>query len=282
MTQLIKMKVKETLPVLKLLLKDAKPYVKPRIRILMAIKKERNATRIRIAEASGVSSSAVSKWIKLYEQKGIKELLERNEKGRRSFEWPTKVREAIIARLKSGDPISYTGMYKWLQKKHQWKISISAFYKYARRDFGKMKKELKLKQLPEIKESLQELKEAYENALPKIKSRMQILLVVKERKINGISDIVRAAGSTYQIILNCLELYKKGGLTRVRQYHADINRAVISEGTHNAIKNRLQSNPNEKLADLHRWLQKNQSPQLQYATLYAHVRRHFPLNQEQV
>ncbi len=101
-----------------------------------------------------------------------------------------------------------------MQKKHGLKVSLPTLYKYARKDFGEEIRDLRLNQLPQINESLAELKEAYRLALPRIKPRIQILIMVKERKINGIGDITRETGSSFMRIMNCLELYKKGGLDK--------------------------------------------------------------------
>ncbi len=276
MTKLIETKVSESLPQLKSILKEVKPYLKPRIRMLLALKKERRATRINTAKSAGASYSSILKWSELYEKGGLKALMQLQDKGHRRFLWPEKVHQDLAARLQSGEPTSYKELHKWLQKKHGLKVSLPTLYKYARKDFGEEIRELRLNQLPEIKESLAELKEAYKLALPRIKPRIQILIMVKERKINGIGDITRETGSSFMRIMNCLELYTKGGLTAVRQSQAGPFRTVITEETHNAIKKRLQSKPNEKLSDLHRWLQKNHAPKLQYVTLHSHLRKHFP------
>src|SRR5580692_10231975 len=104
MTKLLETKVTEQLPQLKSLLKEVKPYLKPRIKMLLALKKERSATRISIAKAAGASYSSILKWSELYEKGGLKALMQLQDKGHRRFLWPEKVRQDLAARLKSGEP----------------------------------------------------------------------------------------------------------------------------------------------------------------------------------
>lgn len=76
-------KVKETMTELKILLKKAVPLIAPRIRTLIAIKKNESTgiSKIALSSLVGVDPNSVQTWRTLYLNKGIEAILKHNKTG---------------------------------------------------------------------------------------------------------------------------------------------------------------------------------------------------------
>lgn len=274
MTKLINLKVKENSKQLEKLLRDAEPYVKPRIQMVMTLRKGPFAGLTPIAKGSGASYSSILKWMELYEKGGIKALLQLRDKGHSRFIWTPAILNDIQNRLKNGPLMNYKNFHKAICKAHSIKVSLPTFYKLVRDRYGADLKKLKMSQFPTVKESMRKLKILYKHSLPRIKPRIKILMLLKEGKIEKVGDLAKLTGGSYIRIRACIELYKQGGLSRVQSSSAGPYRTKISDDVHDAIRTRMINKPEERLADLHRWVQKNYLPELSYVTLHTHIRKH--------
>jgi transposase len=275
MTKPMKMEVKEETNSLKSLLKSADDNLKPRIKMLISFKSAKNGQQKDMAlRETGVTYATLIKWMKIYKSGGMSALMQIKSKGQPRFHWPPEAKKDLEKRLASGPYLNYKNMHKVMRKEHGLKISLPTLYKYVREDFSDLIKAQKVGRFPKIKESMEDLRSAYNFALPRIKPRIELLMLLKKGDIYTIGDLTRRSGSSFMRIRACFNLYRKGGLEAVEKSQAGPYKSVITPEAHIAIKNYLKRNPRVKLAVLHRWMKKNYLPKLEYVTLHSHVRKH--------
>lgn len=131
--------VSESLPVLKAELKKAGNRIRPRIQMLITIKKsDVLLTKYELAEAVGVNHNSVTKWRMQYIQGGLSALLTHHQGGRRKVVITPSVHKAIARRLHSSSDgfNSYRELQQWVEENYIRGIKYITLVKYVQQKFG--------------------------------------------------------------------------------------------------------------------------------------------------
>lgn len=132
--------VKESIQELRTLLKSSIPFIQPRIKLLLLMKKYDNESisKRALMEQSGLCSYSVHKWRTLYKVGGIENLLKHNKKGFKPTKLSAEVHKKLEAKLK--DPENglrgYKELQEWILKEFNNQISYNTLYKYCVKNFG--------------------------------------------------------------------------------------------------------------------------------------------------
>jgi len=132
--------VKEDLKYLKKLLKSSSNFLRPRIIMLIEIKKTegKGISKRALAERVGVNHNSIQTWRSNYISGGILLLLSHKKTGYKPSLINEEERVAIECKLK--DPKNglrgYTELMSWFEQKYQKSILYNTLYKYCVRNFG--------------------------------------------------------------------------------------------------------------------------------------------------
>ena len=132
--------VKESTEKLMRLLKEAKPIIAPRLRMLIEIKKSKEfgLSKRELAKLIGVNHNSIQTWRKLYEHGGITKLCTHNKIGFRPSVIEKEEHELIEKKLK--DPTNgltgYKELQAWIESEFGKKIKYNTLLKYCIRNFG--------------------------------------------------------------------------------------------------------------------------------------------------
>ena len=132
--------VKESLQELRALLKSSIPFLQPRIKLLMAMKKFDNTSvsKRELMDETGLCSYSVHKWRTLYKRGGIDNLLTHNKKGYK----PSKISSEQHKKLeeKLNDPENgirgYKELQQWVASELKNPIAYNTLLKYCVKNFG--------------------------------------------------------------------------------------------------------------------------------------------------
>ena len=129
--------IKESLSELKKLYKEQPDHLKDRIRLLLYIKQQGNASKQTIADAILVSHTSVQTWRKLYEQSGIEGLLQFKRQSNNPSVITTDMHEGIKKRLSNPTeaPTSYTELREWVTEQSGKTIHYQTLNGYVKRKF---------------------------------------------------------------------------------------------------------------------------------------------------
>jgi transposase len=153
--------VKEDLKYLRTLLKSSSEFIRPRIMMLLEIKKsgENGISKRALAELVGVNHNSIQTWRSSYISGGITLLLSHKKIGYKPSLITAQEREAIDRKLK--DPKNglrgYTELLRWIEQEYQKSIHYNTLYKYCVRNFGssvKVARKSHVKKDPEAVEAL--------------------------------------------------------------------------------------------------------------------------------
>jgi hypothetical protein len=132
--------VQESTAQLRLILKSAIPFLQPRIKLLLVLKKYDNipVSKRELMEQTGLCSYSVHKWRTMYLTGGIEGLLKHNKTGFK----PSKISAADHLKLKAklNDPENgirgYKELQEWVAKELNNPILYNTLLKYCVKHFG--------------------------------------------------------------------------------------------------------------------------------------------------
>jgi hypothetical protein len=140
MSHALSISVKESMATLKLLYRKTSPFLQPRLKLLMVLKKHdgQAVSKRAIMEQTGLCSYSVHKWRTLYYNGGIDGLLSHNKKGFK----PKLISKDQHIKLKSklATPENglrgYKELQEWINKEFRLDLPYVTVYKYCKREFG--------------------------------------------------------------------------------------------------------------------------------------------------
>lgn len=132
--------VKESIKELRLELKKATPMIQPRIKMLIAMKKQGDSgiSKRELSSSIGVCGQSIHKWRTLYKSKGLSGL---TTHGRLGFK-PTSFTKSQHAKIeaKLNDPSNglrgYKELQEWIIKEFKKEIKYNTLLKYSIKNFG--------------------------------------------------------------------------------------------------------------------------------------------------
>jgi len=136
--------VKESLDKLKRMLKESKPMIAPRLRMLIAIKQQEGVgiSKRELAELIGVNHNSIQTWRTLYELGGITVLCHHNKTGFRPSVFEEEEHLAIKEKL--NDPNNglrgYKELQAWIENEFKKDVKYNTLLKYCIRNFGSKSK----------------------------------------------------------------------------------------------------------------------------------------------
>lgn len=132
--------VKESMKELKVFLKSSIPFIQPRVKLLIVMKKFDNkpVSKRELMEQTGLCSYSVHKWRTLYQTGGIENLLKHNKKGFK----PSKITKEQHLKLEEmlNNPENgirgYKELKEWVEKELGNPILYNTLLKYCVKNFG--------------------------------------------------------------------------------------------------------------------------------------------------
>ncbi len=140
MSKALVIKVKESNSQLRLILKSAIPFLQPRIKLLLVLKKydDTPVSKRELMEQTGLCSYSVHKWRTIYINNGIEGLLKHNKKGFKPSKISAQDHEKIKEKL--NDPENgirgYKELQEWVSKELNNPILYNTLLKYCVKNFG--------------------------------------------------------------------------------------------------------------------------------------------------
>lgn len=138
MAKALKIDVKESLSDLRKLQKESSRIIRPRIQMLIEIKKSEVAlSKEDLSHLVGCNHNSVSKWRRLYREGGLTLLCSHQQGGVRRSVVDSKTKEALKKRLNSARNgfRSYKEMQRWLEEEMSVQIKYITLVKYVQRHF---------------------------------------------------------------------------------------------------------------------------------------------------
>lgn len=140
MSHALNISVKESTQELRSLLKSSIPFLQPRIKLLLTMKKYGNkpVSKRELMEQTGLCSYSVHKWRTMYNTGGIDNLLTHNKKGFKKSKFTSEQHEKLEAKLK--DPENgirgYKELQEWVLEEFKNDVSYNTLLKYCIKNFG--------------------------------------------------------------------------------------------------------------------------------------------------
>lgn len=140
MSNALHIPVKENTQELRLLLKKSIPFLQPRIKLLLVMKKFENkpVSKRELMAQTGLCSYSVHKWRTLYNVGGIDNLLKHNKKGFKPSKLSKEEHKKLEAKLR--DPENgirgYKELQEWVLDEFNNQISYNTLLKYCIKNFG--------------------------------------------------------------------------------------------------------------------------------------------------
>jgi hypothetical protein len=132
--------VKENVPELNSLLKKSIPFLKPRIQLLIAMRKngDKPISKRALMEQTSLCSYSVQKWRSLYAKGGIELLLKHNKTGFKSPIIDSNTKLKLEKKLKDSENglRGYKELLEWVVSEFKSEISYNTLYKFCRKNFG--------------------------------------------------------------------------------------------------------------------------------------------------
>ena len=132
--------IKETLSELKTLLKKASPLIRPRLRVLIEMKKNEKSgiSKRDLAKLVGVDPNSAQTWRTIYYKGGIAALQKHEKKGFKPSVFTLEEHKAIEKKLK--DPKNglrgYVELLDWTEQEFKKQIKYNTLLKYSIKHFG--------------------------------------------------------------------------------------------------------------------------------------------------
>lgn len=140
MSYALNIPVKESTQELRSLLKSSIPFLQPRIKLLLAMKKYGNkpVSKRELMEQTGLCSYSVQKWRTMYNTGGIDNILTHNKKGYKKSKFTSDQHVKLEAKLK--DPENgirgYKELQEWVLSEFNNDVSYNTLLKYCIKNFG--------------------------------------------------------------------------------------------------------------------------------------------------
>lgn len=132
--------VKESVQELNTLLRKSIPFLKPRIQLLLTMKKNGNKpiSKRALMEQTGLCSYSVQKWRNLYATGGIEQLLLHNKIGFKRSIIDGKTKQKLETKLNDAENglRGYKELLEWVVTEFKTEISYNTLYKFCRKNFG--------------------------------------------------------------------------------------------------------------------------------------------------
>jgi transposase len=132
--------VVESIEELRRVLKNVSPFIAPRIKMLIEMKKhqESGISKRILAVQIGVNHNSIQSWRTMYAQGGLSRLCSHHKKGFRPSVF-TKEEHSLIED-KLNDPKNglrgYTELQEWIEQQFSKEIKYNTMLKYCMRNFG--------------------------------------------------------------------------------------------------------------------------------------------------
>lgn len=132
--------VKESLEELRFELKKATPMIQPRIKMLIAMKKQGDLgiSKRELSSSIGVCGQSIHKWRTLYKANGLSSLRSHGRLGFKPASFTKSQHAKIEAKLK--DPSNglrgYKELQQWIIKEFKKEIKYNTLLKYSIKNFG--------------------------------------------------------------------------------------------------------------------------------------------------
>lgn len=139
MSKALQLAVLEDLVQLKRELKSSSNKIRPRIMMLIVMKKSKTMlTKYELAEKVGVSHTSITIWRKTYSTSGLPSLLKHNQGGKRREVITATTHKAIEKRITSNDNgfSSYKELQEWVDEHYIPGIKYITLLKYVQEKFG--------------------------------------------------------------------------------------------------------------------------------------------------
>jgi hypothetical protein len=132
--------VKESVQELKAHLKNAIPFIKPRVQFIMALKRngDKPISKRALMEQTGLCSYSVQKWRGLYAKGGIELLLTHNKIGFKKPIINSSAKSKLETKLKDSENglRGYKELLEWVVTELKCEISYHTLYNYCKKNFG--------------------------------------------------------------------------------------------------------------------------------------------------
>jgi transposase len=282
MKNIISISVKETLPELEQVHKKCLAETSKRVNMLIALKKNPGISKLQLSGEVNMSLNSIRKWFKHYNTGGLERLLQLMPAGagNKSTKITPEIHKAIEQWLYNPASSRFADLYSHINITYALGIKSSSFRKYVARHFSKSLKKMKLLQV-NVTESFEELESLYKKCSPFIKTRVQMLIVLKKENRISPSDLSRKAGIAYNSAVKWHKIYKQGGLEKLFEVKRGKGRwdkhSVFNfpQEVFDAIENQHIKTPFANYMELFRWTHKNYLPEIKYTQLLKHVHFYF-------
>jgi len=140
MSKALIINVKESNQELRVLLKKCIPFLQPRIKFLMELKRHsgEEVSKRALMDATGLCSYSVHKWRTLYNTGGLDLLLQHNKKGFKPRKITTEQHNKLEEKLNNPENglRGYKELQHWVKKEFKNDISYNTLLKYCVKHFG--------------------------------------------------------------------------------------------------------------------------------------------------
>jgi len=272
----IKIPIKESRAELEALHKSSSSFLQPRIQMFIILLKEPIITKSQLSRRLNVAYNSISKWYELYYNGGIEKLLEvrrgKYRHGNGSTPGFSAELYAAIEKKHANEPFqSYVELHQWVKSNYFASIKYSTLIKYIDIYFGESLKVTRMLQMP-VKESIISLQAIHARCLPRMKPRIEMLLVLKQNKRISRLNLANKLNVSYGSIIKWSNIYRQGGIEKLLEYKLTL---VITPEVFDFIEKQFQQNKFENFSELYRMVNKNYLPGIKYYTLHRYVHRHF-------
>ncbi len=170
--------IKETMDELKLLYRKANPFLAPRIRVLIEIKKHESdgISKREVASIVGVNPNSVQTWRKIYETKGIVGLLSHKKTGFKPSVFTEAEHAAIEKKLNDSRNglRGYIELKHWVEKEFKKQVKYNTLLKYSMRKFGSKVKVARKSHVKKDVEAVSAFKKTFGRSVKKRLQRKKI------------------------------------------------------------------------------------------------------------
>lgn len=132
-------RVKETVKELRGLIKKSKALFRPRLRMLIEIKKNNGPlSKIALADKVGANPNSIQTWRKNYEKGGLETMLSHKMNASRPSVFSKEEHDAMDAKLKDPENglCGYKELQEWLEGEFGTKHKYNTLFKYCVANFG--------------------------------------------------------------------------------------------------------------------------------------------------
>lgn len=139
MSYALNIPVKESISEIRKLLRSVIPFLQPRLKLLLAMKKHNNnpVSKATLMNETGLCSYSVQSWRTLYAKGGIESLLKHNKRGFKPSIISKDNHEKLASKL--NDPENgirgYKELHLWAIEEFNIQLSYDTLYKYCVRHF---------------------------------------------------------------------------------------------------------------------------------------------------